>query len=274
MSIADPHATPWRQQYPPHPCADVYPMLPDQELAKLADDIKANGLQQPIALWRDPTDGNTTVYTLDGRNRFEALTRAGQPIPEPGSSSLRFVATDPAAYVISANIHRRHLTKEQQAELIVRTIDAVKNDRATVARSFNPEGGKKGGSTKDPGLAAAVTEGQKHGISKRTIQTARAKVHGKAPAPRKTLDVATKAGGKKAPEARARQDHRTTKPAPTTSSPPKTSKTRNEDKHAAGVLDEIAQIKSANLSDPGKFGRALIVLGKTYIKAAQAGRER
>ena len=65
---------------------------------------------------------------------------------------------DPAAFVIGANIRRRHLTKEQQAELIVKTIEAgrVMNDRATVARSFSPTPGTKGGSTKDPVLAKAV----------------------------------------------------------------------------------------------------------------------
>ena len=31
---------------------------------------------------------------------------------------------DVAAYVISANIHRRHLTKQEQAGLIVKTVDA------------------------------------------------------------------------------------------------------------------------------------------------------
>jgi hypothetical protein len=88
------------------------------------------------------------------------------------------------------NIRRRHLTKEQQAELIVKAIDAAKPkapiDRATSARSFNPTPKKKGGSTKDPVLDKAVTEAKKHGISKRTVQNARAKLQGKTPAPKKT----------------------------------------------------------------------------------------
>jgi hypothetical protein len=74
--------------------------------------------------------------------------------------------------------------------LIVKTIAAGDpNDRAIVARSFSPRRGKKGGSTKDPVLAKAVTEAQKHGISKRTVQNARAKLQGKQPAPRKKIGV-------------------------------------------------------------------------------------
>lgn len=31
-----------------HPAAAAFPMMPDDELAALAEDIKANGLNQPI----------------------------------------------------------------------------------------------------------------------------------------------------------------------------------------------------------------------------------
>jgi ParB-like nuclease family protein len=190
----------WRDLIPAHPCADVFPMMSDTEIHELAKDIRVNGLRQPIVLWQAQADG--PYFVLDGRNRFEALMRLGAEIPPTVSAddlvvtlydhrfSLFATATrdvDPAAYVISANITRRHLTKEQQAELIVKTIEAAKpkaeNDRATVARSFSPTAGKKGGSTKDPVLTKAVEEAKKHGISKRTVQNARARVQGKPKSP-------------------------------------------------------------------------------------------
>jgi len=35
---------------PPHPPADVFPMLVEDELAELAEDIKASGLQHPLVI--------------------------------------------------------------------------------------------------------------------------------------------------------------------------------------------------------------------------------
>lgn len=211
--MSEPKSTPatsWRELYPAHPCADVYPMMNAAEIDTLAEDIRVHGLQQPVVLWRVPVPRKSdTFLVLDGRNRLEALTRAGVAIPSPddpremidfpgGQFACVFVVAnsheqsgspqvhDPAEFVIGANIRRRHLTKEQQAELIVKTIAVGDpNDRARVARSFSPRRGKKGGSTKDVVLAKAVTEAQKHGISKRTVQNARAKLQGKTPALKK-----------------------------------------------------------------------------------------
>jgi hypothetical protein len=188
-------------RYAVHPCADVFPMMSDKEIAELADDIQVNGLREPIVIWR-PHDDADRIEVLDGRNRLAALLRLGVTINWPGAEAIwpdghtqRISKVnhtdDPAAFVISANIRRRHLTKEQRAELIVKTIQAGKNDRATVARSFSPTVGARGGSTKDPVLEQAVTEAAKHGISKRTVQNARAKINGKTLAPRKKMGVSS-----------------------------------------------------------------------------------
>jgi hypothetical protein len=178
-------------------------MLPDDELEELAADIQTNGLREPVVLWRADDDMHgDRIAVLDGRNRLAALERLGVMFTRPGGSAVfpdgRTIepftmnhTTDPAAFVISANIRRRHLTKEQRAELIVKTIEASKIDRATVARSFNPTAGAKGGSTKDPELEKAVTEAAKHGISRRTVQNARAKLQGKHPASRKKIGVSS-----------------------------------------------------------------------------------
>lgn len=185
---ATPTAAPdpaWRSLYPIHPCADVFPMMSDDELDKLGRDIfSREGLIQSVVLWRE----NGRTWLLDGRNRLAALQRLGARfLPDhsvrlPGGKIIHVFATkdgitDPAAYVIAANIHRRHLSKEERAELIVKTVAAAKNDSAKVARSFNPTANKRGGSTKDPVLEQAKTVAKQHGISPRTVERARAKVH-------------------------------------------------------------------------------------------------
>ena len=92
-----------------HPVAAFFPMLPDDELQALAEDIRANGLMHPIVL-------NAAGVLLDGRNRLSACKLAGV---EPHAIVLP-EETDEVAFIISANVARRHLTKGQCAMAIAR----------------------------------------------------------------------------------------------------------------------------------------------------------
>lgn len=87
-----------------HPYADLFPMMPAEEIDALADDIVANGQREPVII----LDGQI----LDGRNRFAACRSAGvTPI-------LREYDRDPDTalqYVMSLNLHRRHLSESQRA---------------------------------------------------------------------------------------------------------------------------------------------------------------
>ena len=107
----------WREQYKVHPAAGVFPMMSDDELAKLGDDIKKNGQTIPILFWNG--DGAGPVL-IDGRNRLEAMERVG--VTEHMTET--FVCKDPVTHIITLNIRRRHLTKQQQADLIVAAIKA------------------------------------------------------------------------------------------------------------------------------------------------------
>jgi hypothetical protein len=92
------------ESLPAHPVAELFPMMTDDELAALAEDIKANGLIHPIIL---DAEGKTLI---DGRNRLAACKRAGI---EPRFNRLN--GQDPWAYTISANVKRRNLTPGQRA---------------------------------------------------------------------------------------------------------------------------------------------------------------
>jgi hypothetical protein len=57
----------WREQITVHPAADLFPMMPDDELDELAADIEKHGLRQAIDFQGDEL--------LDGRNRLAAIHR-------------------------------------------------------------------------------------------------------------------------------------------------------------------------------------------------------
>jgi len=87
-----------------HPAADIFPMMNEDELQDLAADIKENGLIHPIIT---DSDGELVI---DGRNRLAACKLAGiKPVFE------KLNGLDPLAYIVSANLARRNLTKGQQA---------------------------------------------------------------------------------------------------------------------------------------------------------------
>ncbi len=103
-----------------HPAAAVFPMLSDDELAELAEDIKANGLLHPILL---DADG----VLIDGRNRLAACTLARV---EPRFETFE---GDPIALIVSANVSRRHLTKSQRAMALAKIEATLPTQSATRA---------------------------------------------------------------------------------------------------------------------------------------------
>jgi hypothetical protein len=97
------------------PYAEIFPMLGEVELAELAEDIQANGLREPIVL-----DGDRI---LDGRNRLEACRLAGV---EPRFD--HYNGDDPLGYVISLNLHRRHLNESQRSMVAANIATMTRGD--------------------------------------------------------------------------------------------------------------------------------------------------
>lgn len=85
-----------------HPIADIFPMLPPDELQRLADDIASRGLLDPVVLLDD--------MVLDGRNRYAACLLA-KVTPD----FVEFTGDDALGYVIAKNLHRRHMNESQRA---------------------------------------------------------------------------------------------------------------------------------------------------------------
>ncbi|RWM02124.1 MAG: S-adenosylmethionine-binding protein [Mesorhizobium sp.] len=93
-----------------HPLAELFPMLSEKEIGELADDIVIYGQREPIVL----LDGKV----LDGRNRLAACRFADV---EP--RFVEFEGDDPLGFVLSLNLHRRHLTESQRAMVAAQIVD-------------------------------------------------------------------------------------------------------------------------------------------------------
>lgn len=91
--------------YEVHPYAHLWPLLPDGELKRLADDIRTYGLREPI--WLHP-DGRV----IDGRNRLRACILAGV---EPATREYQGTDAELLPFLVSLNMARRHMDESQRA---------------------------------------------------------------------------------------------------------------------------------------------------------------
>jgi hypothetical protein len=81
-----------------HPIADVWPMMEEDKLSELADDIRKNGQLVPVWLYEGKI--------LDGRNRYAACKIAGV---EPKTKD--YTGDEPTAFAVAMNDRRRHMNK-------------------------------------------------------------------------------------------------------------------------------------------------------------------
>jgi ParB-like chromosome segregation protein Spo0J len=85
-----------------HEAANIFPMMSEDGIDSLAADIEANGLQCPVEVFQGKI--------IDGRNRWMACMRVGVT-----AKTVHVNPPDPIAYVLSLNLHRRHLDITQQS---------------------------------------------------------------------------------------------------------------------------------------------------------------
>ena len=98
---------PFMSEFPFHPLADLFPLIEGEPFDEMVEDIRMNGQRDDIV--------TLDHMILDGRNRFRAC-RAAEVEPRCRVFGSRpFDGNDPEAFVISANIKRRHLNASQCA---------------------------------------------------------------------------------------------------------------------------------------------------------------
>lgn len=158
-----------------HEAANIFPLMDDDALNKMADDIKTNGQKNAIILLNDKV--------LDGRNRILACKLAGVR-PNIESRNPEKLGS-PVAWVLSQNLHRRQLTTTQRAFVAVEAekqfaVEAKQRQTATqnnetgkAVKAILPEQTQEKGQARDQAAKALA-------VSPRYVQDAKA-IAAKAP---------------------------------------------------------------------------------------------
>jgi len=137
-----------------HPLAELFPLMQGREFDELCADIRAHGLREPI--WR--YEGQI----LDGRNRWracEAIGVASRPMRD-------YDGDDPLGFVVSLNLHRRHLDESQRAMVAAKIATLPKGANQHTAPANLPT---------QPEAAALLN------VSERSVRSARRVVEEGAP---------------------------------------------------------------------------------------------
>jgi N6-adenosine-specific RNA methylase IME4 len=127
-----------------HPLADLFPLLEGVEFDAFAADIAANGILDEIVIHQGKI--------LDGRNRYRAGIEAGliaadldlarvawpDEFREFGSEGSELIwndgvenIADPLKWVLSKNLHRRHLNESQRAMVAEKLAELDHGQRQT-----------------------------------------------------------------------------------------------------------------------------------------------
>lgn len=120
-------------EYQAHPYTALFPMMEGEEAAEFGKDVADNGIHDPVTL-------DMLNRILDGRNREKYGRKAGVKVP-----AIRIDLPDDKVldWVLSKNLHRRHLTTGQ---------------RAVIAKEIANMGEGGDHSAKLPSGAAAVSQ--------------------------------------------------------------------------------------------------------------------
>jgi hypothetical protein len=173
----------------PHPLADLFPLITGDAFHDLVADIKANGLRQPIVLYEGKI--------LDGRNRYAAYLAGADSFEQ--SHFVNYTGDDPRGFVISMNVHRRHLDQQQKRDLIEKLL------RETPEHSDNR-------------IADAV------GVSDKTVTAVREKLESTSEIPKLDRTIGKDGKSRPAKQKKKKRELPEPKPKPTPAEPAKVAK--------------------------------------------------
>lgn len=166
-----------------HPLCTLFPRLTGAEFEALKADIASNGLRQPIVL----LDG----MILDGGNRYRACIEAGV---EP--TFFDYAGGNIVSFVLSANLHRRHMTAGQQAAIVASAQDWAKAQAVGKPKSGNVTGLATVAERAAQSGASDKTQRMADKVAKKSPELAKQVAHGEISLPK----AVAKVDGKKKPK--------------------------------------------------------------------------
>jgi len=145
-----------------HDYANLFPMLDAAGQDALRADVQQHGVREPVIQFEG--------RILDGRNRYMAARDLGLDFPV-----VEFDGTpaEALAYVLSTNLHRRHLTESQRGTVAAKLANMKREDTLLQNRSANlPDG--------DAPISQAQAA-EMLNVSERTVRTAKRVIEQGAP---------------------------------------------------------------------------------------------
>lgn len=90
------------KEYQFHPLAGIFPLIDGKPYQDLMADVLKHGVREPVWLYEG--------QILDGRNRYRAAVAMGVDCPVQ-----EYTGQDATAFVVSLNLHRRHMSESQRS---------------------------------------------------------------------------------------------------------------------------------------------------------------
>lgn len=106
-----------------HEFANVFPLLEGKEFDALLRDVRDHGIREPVVIYEDKI--------LDGRNRWNVCQVLGIEAP-----TRQFDGSDALEFVVSLNLHRRHLTTSQRSMIGARIANLKGRGRPAEIASY------------------------------------------------------------------------------------------------------------------------------------------
>jgi hypothetical protein len=104
-----------------HPLSEIFPLMEDDDLFNLGNDIARNGVREPIVLYEGKIlDGRSRMMAYSVNQKL-ALEKFGLKLIPP--SFVTYEGDDPVGCLVSLNLESRKLSISQRAMVAAKLIE-------------------------------------------------------------------------------------------------------------------------------------------------------